>query len=283
MPLRPPPRPVTDHTRTASTTEPHHTPGHPPPRNTMRAPAAHHTRGSAPARGHATASSRGHTHPVDKKSGSTTDRPGLRALLGYARDGDVIVVHTLDRLGRTVRDTLNLIHDLSARGVGVRNLAAPVRIDSSNPKRPDGAAGPGPVGVVRADGTHLHPRTGRARPSGGHCERPADWASVGGGPRTSSPTPRTYPRPGTPSPRSSPRPVSSAPASTATSRSAPPTRPPPQAPHRRGRDPAGDHAAAARLARRPGTGRRRRPRKPAGGQPRTRRGAVLTSSASNQP
>jgi DNA invertase Pin-like site-specific DNA recombinase len=73
---------------------------------------------------------------VDKKSGSTTDRPGLRALLGYARNGDVIVVHTLDRLGRTVRDTLNLIHDLSARGVGVRNLADPIRIDSSDPEDP---------------------------------------------------------------------------------------------------------------------------------------------------
>jgi DNA invertase Pin-like site-specific DNA recombinase len=73
---------------------------------------------------------------VDKKSGSTTDRPGLRALLDYARDGDVIVVHTLDRLGRTVRDTLNLIHDLTARGVGVRNLADPIRIDSSNPDDP---------------------------------------------------------------------------------------------------------------------------------------------------
>ena len=73
---------------------------------------------------------------VDKKSGSTTDRPGLRALLGYARDGDVIVVHTLDRLGRTVRDTLNLIHDLSTRGIGVRNLADPIRIDSSEPDDP---------------------------------------------------------------------------------------------------------------------------------------------------
>jgi DNA invertase Pin-like site-specific DNA recombinase len=73
---------------------------------------------------------------VDKKFGSTTDRPGLRALLGYARDGDVIVVHTLDRLGRTVRDTLNLIHDLTARGVGVRNLADPIRIDSSDPDDP---------------------------------------------------------------------------------------------------------------------------------------------------
>src|SRR3954453_3167974 len=47
---------------------------------------------------------------VDKKSGATVERPGLRAALDYARAGDVIVVHTLDRLGRTVRDTLNLIH-----------------------------------------------------------------------------------------------------------------------------------------------------------------------------
>ena len=46
------------------------------------------------------------------------------------------MVHTLDRLGRTVRDTLNLIHDLSARGVGVRNLADPIRIDSSDPGDP---------------------------------------------------------------------------------------------------------------------------------------------------
>jgi DNA invertase Pin-like site-specific DNA recombinase len=44
--------------------------------------------------------------------------------------------HPGDRLGRTVRDTLNLIHDLSARGVGVRNLADPIRIDSSNPEDP---------------------------------------------------------------------------------------------------------------------------------------------------
>lgn len=73
---------------------------------------------------------------LDKKSGATTDRPGLKAALAYARDGDVIVVHTLDRLGRTVRDTLNLIHDLAERGVGVRNLADPIRIDSANPSDP---------------------------------------------------------------------------------------------------------------------------------------------------
>jgi DNA invertase Pin-like site-specific DNA recombinase len=64
------------------------------------------------------------------------DRPGLRAMLDFARDGDVIVVHTLDRLGRTVRDTLNLIHELGERGVGVRNLADPIKVDSSNPTDP---------------------------------------------------------------------------------------------------------------------------------------------------
>ncbi|WP_454700066.1 recombinase family protein [Arthrobacter humicola] len=73
---------------------------------------------------------------LDKKSGSTTNRPGLHAALDQAREGDVIVVHTLDRLGRTVRDTLNLIHDLAGRGVGVRNLADPIRVDSANPEDP---------------------------------------------------------------------------------------------------------------------------------------------------
>jgi len=75
---------------------------------------------------------------LDKKSGATTDRPGLRAVLEYAREGDVIVVNTLDRLGRTVRDTLNLIHDLTDRGVGVRNLADPIKVDSANPSDPMG-------------------------------------------------------------------------------------------------------------------------------------------------
>jgi len=45
----------------------------------------------------------------------------------------VIVVHTLDRLGRTVRDTLNLIHELTERGVGVRNLADPIKVDPADP------------------------------------------------------------------------------------------------------------------------------------------------------
>ena len=77
----------------------------------------------------------GHVY-ADKKSGATAGRPGLKALLDYCRGGDVIVVHTLDRLGRTVRDTLNLIRQLRERGVGVRNLADPIRVDSASPEDP---------------------------------------------------------------------------------------------------------------------------------------------------
>jgi DNA invertase Pin-like site-specific DNA recombinase len=63
-------------------------------------------------------------------------RPGLQAALAHARDGDVLVVHTLDRLDRTVRDTLNLVHELRERGVGLRTLADPLAIDTSEPDGP---------------------------------------------------------------------------------------------------------------------------------------------------
>ncbi|WP_208104089.1 recombinase family protein [Modestobacter roseus] len=44
---------------------------------------------------------------LDRKSGATTDCPGLTALLALARPVDESVVNTLDRLGRTVCDTPN--------------------------------------------------------------------------------------------------------------------------------------------------------------------------------
>lgn len=67
----------------------------------------------------------------DKKTGTTIDRPGLTALLAYARDGDTIVVHTLDRLGRNLREVLNLVHDMAERGIGVRSLADPLPINTA--------------------------------------------------------------------------------------------------------------------------------------------------------
>jgi DNA invertase Pin-like site-specific DNA recombinase len=53
---------------------------------------------------------------VDKKTGATIDRPGLTKLLEYARPGDTVVADTLDRLGRNLREVLNLIDDLGEKG-----------------------------------------------------------------------------------------------------------------------------------------------------------------------
>ncbi len=46
----------------------------------------------------------------------TTERTGLTDVVDRLRQGDVLVVYTLDRLGRTVRDVLNRIHDLRDAG-----------------------------------------------------------------------------------------------------------------------------------------------------------------------
>jgi DNA invertase Pin-like site-specific DNA recombinase len=47
------------------------------------------------------------------------------------RPGDTVVTHTLDRLGRNIRECLNLIHQLRELGIGVRTLADPMPIDTS--------------------------------------------------------------------------------------------------------------------------------------------------------
>lgn len=69
---------------------------------------------------------------ADKRTGANSERDGLTALLGYARPGDTIVVHTLDRLGRNLRDVLNIVHDLAEQGIGVRTLADPIAIDTTD-------------------------------------------------------------------------------------------------------------------------------------------------------
>jgi DNA invertase Pin-like site-specific DNA recombinase len=56
---------------------------------------------------------------VDKVSGRDTNRPQLKAALDYMRDGDVLVVHSMDRLARNMRDLQNLIADLNARNIAV--------------------------------------------------------------------------------------------------------------------------------------------------------------------
>ena len=60
---------------------------------------------------------------TDKLSGAVnTDRPGLAALLHYAREGDTVVVTAIDRLGRSVAEVTRTIADLSERRILLRAL-----------------------------------------------------------------------------------------------------------------------------------------------------------------
>lgn len=57
---------------------------------------------------------------TDHASGKDTDRPALTDCLGYVRDGDELVVHSMDRLARSLVDLRRTVDDLTARGVSVR-------------------------------------------------------------------------------------------------------------------------------------------------------------------
>ena len=70
----------------------------------------------------------------DQASGQREDRPGLAAFLKAARQGDVIVVWRLDRLGRNLRHLVNLVQDLNDRDIGIRVLAGQgASIDTTTP------------------------------------------------------------------------------------------------------------------------------------------------------
>jgi DNA invertase Pin-like site-specific DNA recombinase len=57
---------------------------------------------------------------TDKTSGASANRPGLTDALGYLREGDVLVVWKLDRLGRSLKDLIGIVQTLADRGVGFR-------------------------------------------------------------------------------------------------------------------------------------------------------------------
>lgn len=57
---------------------------------------------------------------VDKASGKSTDRPQLAALLNYIRNGDTLVVHSLDRLARNLDDLRRLVQTLTAKEVKIQ-------------------------------------------------------------------------------------------------------------------------------------------------------------------
>jgi hypothetical protein len=59
---------------------------------------------------------------TDKASGKDTQRPQLEALLSFVREGDTVVVHSMDRLARNLDDLRRLVQKLTQRGVRIEFL-----------------------------------------------------------------------------------------------------------------------------------------------------------------
>ena len=54
---------------------------------------------------------------TDKASGKDTLRPQLDALQSFVREGDTVVVHSMDRLARNLDDLRHLVQQLTKRGI----------------------------------------------------------------------------------------------------------------------------------------------------------------------
>ena len=56
---------------------------------------------------------------TDRASGKDTRRPALEDLMGYAREGDTLVVHSMDRLARNLDDLRQIVQTLTRKGVAI--------------------------------------------------------------------------------------------------------------------------------------------------------------------
>ena len=67
----------------------------------------------------------------EKLSGANTDRPQLRAMLDYVREGDTLYIESISRLGRSTKDLLNIIDTLTEKGVTL--ISHKEKIDTDTP------------------------------------------------------------------------------------------------------------------------------------------------------
>ena len=69
---------------------------------------------------------------IDKCSGKNMNRPQLKAMLDYVREGDVVVVSDFSRLARSTKDMLQIVQDLTDRGVGLISMKE--NLDTETPQ-----------------------------------------------------------------------------------------------------------------------------------------------------
>lgn len=73
---------------------------------------------------------------MDKLSGKNVERPELQKMLSFVREGDTLIVHSLDRLARNLSDLLTMVQDLTGRGVSVRFLNERLDFDAGKEASP---------------------------------------------------------------------------------------------------------------------------------------------------
>lgn len=84
---------------------------------------------------------------IDKASGKSRDRPELRKMMEYVRKGDTVIVESISRFARNTKDLLELVEQLTAKGVEF--ISKKEAIDTTTP-----------TGKVYADGVRGRGRAG---------------------------------------------------------------------------------------------------------------------------
>lgn len=69
---------------------------------------------------------------IDKCSGKDTNRPQLKAMLDYVREGNVVVVSDFSRLARSTKDMLQIVQALADKGVALISIKE--NLDTDTPQ-----------------------------------------------------------------------------------------------------------------------------------------------------
>lgn len=74
---------------------------------------------------------------TDKMTGSSRERPQLKAMIDYVRHSDTVIVHSLDRMARNLEDLLHIINQLHEKGVIFKSIKENLTLDGSQPSLMD--------------------------------------------------------------------------------------------------------------------------------------------------
>lgn len=69
---------------------------------------------------------------TDKATGANTNRPQLKAMMAYIREGDTVIVESISRLARSTKDLLDLVEKITGKGAAFISLKE--SIDTSSPQ-----------------------------------------------------------------------------------------------------------------------------------------------------